>query len=126
VIDSTWLVVKPRGRDRIAAVQVWFAGGDRCREYLIFHRPPRSNGKARQPGRWWVFSFKHFAGPKFLDLRRPEDAALLEGAVVPVTLEAVEADLKAREVVATLEEVSGRPLESKEERDYFTRTGVIE
>jgi hypothetical protein len=33
VIESVWLLVVPRGRDRLLAAQVWFAGGDRCRSY---------------------------------------------------------------------------------------------
>jgi DNA invertase Pin-like site-specific DNA recombinase len=51
-IDSIWLVIVPRGRDRLCACQVWFAGGKRQRSYLILHRPPKANKYARQPGLW--------------------------------------------------------------------------
>jgi DNA invertase Pin-like site-specific DNA recombinase len=50
VIDSVWLLIVPRGRDRLCAAQVWFAGGTHRRDYLIFNRPPKSNGSARVPG----------------------------------------------------------------------------
>jgi hypothetical protein len=54
---SIRLLVVPRGRDRLCAVQIWFAGGKRCRTYLILHRPPNANGKARTPGYWQVRSW---------------------------------------------------------------------
>src|SRR5205814_6387939 len=45
VVDSIWLLVVPRGNDRLCAVQVWFAGGERCRNYVIYHqRPTRMKG----------------------------------------------------------------------------------
>src|SRR5262249_16179209 len=45
IVDSIQLLVVGRGRDRIAAVQIWFAGQKKHRDYLIHHRPPRWNGK---------------------------------------------------------------------------------
>src|SRR5262249_54735086 len=53
MIDSIWLLVVPRGHDRLAAVQIWFAGGKRCRSYLMLHKPPKANKYARQEGGWW-------------------------------------------------------------------------
>jgi DNA invertase Pin-like site-specific DNA recombinase len=74
IVERMWLVVVPRGHDRLAAVQVYFSGGG-YRDYLIIHRPPRSNGKARQEGRWYYASARDWdAG----DLRDPEDAAMMK------------------------------------------------
>src|SRR5262249_16776454 len=70
VIAELWLRVVPGGHDRLCAVQVWFADSDRCRSYLILHRPPRSNGKKRQEGGWWARSFADTALPARLDLRK--------------------------------------------------------
>jgi DNA invertase Pin-like site-specific DNA recombinase len=54
VIETIWLVVVKRGRDRVCAVQVWFTGGERHRDYIIVHRPPKANASVRQDGgRWW-------------------------------------------------------------------------
>ena len=73
VVESIHLLVVPRGRDRLAAVQVTFTGcppvsdevpvdpleGGRYRRYLIVHRPAKSNGKARVEGGWAVQSLLH-------------------------------------------------------------------
>jgi DNA invertase Pin-like site-specific DNA recombinase len=81
IVDAIWLVIVARGRDRLCAVQIWFAGGKRRRDYLILHRPPRSNGKATKEGGWWVRSLASVAKPGDLDLRKPAQAAKLEGAL---------------------------------------------
>ncbi len=86
IVDSMWMVVVPRGHERLAAVQVWFAGGKRCRDYLIRHRPPKSNGKARVEGGWSVRSLAAAAGRGKLDLRKRADAARLEKALACVDL----------------------------------------
>jgi DNA invertase Pin-like site-specific DNA recombinase len=78
VVDSVWLLVVPRGRSRLCAAQVWFAGGEEHRDYLILHTPPKANGRARTEGRWWARALKH-AGAGPLDLRRREDAEALAG-----------------------------------------------
>jgi hypothetical protein len=56
IIDSIYLLVVPRGLDRLAAVQVWFKGGDKHRDLMIIHRGHRGNGRVRSVGRWsyWV------------------------------------------------------------------------
>jgi hypothetical protein len=80
VVSEIWLLVVPRGSDRLCAVQVFFAGGAR-RDYLIWHRPHRNNGKARKEG-WWkarsitaeemaAVGLKLFGG----DLRDPDEVA---------------------------------------------------
>jgi DNA invertase Pin-like site-specific DNA recombinase len=74
MVDSIWLLVVPRGTTRLAAVQVWFAGGKRHRDYLILHRAAGN----RRPGGSWARSFADAAVPGTLDLRRREDARALE------------------------------------------------
>jgi DNA invertase Pin-like site-specific DNA recombinase len=86
LIDSIYLLVVPRGRDRLLAVQVWFAEGDRHRDYLVLHRPAKANASARQEGMWWVRSLATVAAPADLDLRRREDVEELEAALTAVDL----------------------------------------
>jgi hypothetical protein len=90
IIDSGWLLVVPRGRDRLCALQLWFADCKRHRDYLILHRPPKSNGKATVPGGWWVRSLASDAVPGGLDLRRSEHAARLERVLSSIDLTAPE------------------------------------
>jgi DNA invertase Pin-like site-specific DNA recombinase len=59
IISGIWIVVVPRGHNRLCEAQVWFAGGERYRSYFIIHRPPRSNGAKRVPGRWFVNAITH-------------------------------------------------------------------
>jgi DNA invertase Pin-like site-specific DNA recombinase len=51
MVDSVWLLVVPRGRDKVAAVQIRFEGGGR-REYLVWHRGPQANQNGRDEG-WY-------------------------------------------------------------------------
>jgi DNA invertase Pin-like site-specific DNA recombinase len=90
VIDSIRVLVVPRGRDRLAAVQVWFADGPHCRDYLILHRLPQANGSACQEGRWWAKSLASVAEPGDLDLRKRGDVAKLEAALAAVDVNAME------------------------------------
>jgi DNA invertase Pin-like site-specific DNA recombinase len=90
IVDSIWLLVVPRGRDRLAAVQVWFADGKRQWSYLVLHRPPMDNGKARREGGWWCRSLAEVAGPGDLDLRDQRHAAELAAALEAVDLAALE------------------------------------
>ena len=50
LIDSVWLMIVPRGSTRMCAVQVWFAGGKRHRDYLIYHRPAHNTFGHRSCG----------------------------------------------------------------------------
>jgi DNA invertase Pin-like site-specific DNA recombinase len=86
LIDSVWLVVVPRGRDRLVAVQIWFTGTEeRHRDYLILHRPPRANRSARTEGGFWVHSFADVLEPVY-DLRVRKDAVALEQALLELDL----------------------------------------
>lgn len=72
IVASIWLLVVPRGRDRLAAAQIWFAGGEKHRDYLVFHRPARANATSRTEGGWWAGSIVS-EDANALDLRRPAD-----------------------------------------------------
>ena len=69
----------------LAAVQIWFAGGERRRDYLILHRPPKANAKSRTPGCVRGESKAQLAAK--LDLRKPTDARKLERMLAGVDLE---------------------------------------
>ncbi len=84
VIDSVWVLVVPRGWDRLAEVQVWFTGQKGYRSYTIIHRPAKGNQNKLQPARYWVGSIKQpeaAAGMPFNveDLRDPDQAACVRG-----------------------------------------------
>jgi DNA invertase Pin-like site-specific DNA recombinase len=75
IVEGIWLLVVPRGRDRLCAAQVWFKrdeGEVRSRSYLILHRHAGSGSG------WRAGSLADVTGPADLDLRRREDAAALE------------------------------------------------
>src|SRR5262249_34270038 len=73
IVDSIWLLVVARGHVRLAAVQIWFAGGKRHRDYLVLHRAPRSNGRKRKEGGWLVESLASAFEADDIDLRQPAD-----------------------------------------------------
>src|SRR5262249_37350206 len=85
IVEEIRLLVGKRGRDRLAAVQIWFAGGQKHRDYLIqkhrdyliLHRPPKGNAAPRTEGGRWGDSLVSAAAVEELDLRRVEDAAAL-------------------------------------------------
>jgi hypothetical protein len=88
LIESVWLLVVPRGRDRLCACQVYFTGGKTRRDYLILHRPAKGNQSARTEGHWEARSLAHDAVPGELDLRRPDHAARLEKVLAEIDLDA--------------------------------------
>jgi DNA invertase Pin-like site-specific DNA recombinase len=78
IVDSIWLLVVARGRDRLCAAQIWFAGGKKCRDYLVLHRPPKANARVRQAGGWWVRSLDDVVRPRGRNLRQPSAVQALE------------------------------------------------
>jgi hypothetical protein len=95
ILEEGRLLVSSRGKDRLAAVQLFFKEGVKggkagsSRLFEILHRPPKGNKASRQPGRWWASSRR--CGSAWIDLRTAEGAALaLEGlaAFNPDELEA--------------------------------------
>jgi hypothetical protein len=89
IIARVWLLVVPRGRDRLAALQVELAGGRR-RDYVILNRPPKNNGRKRVEGGWWCKSLVSVAKPGDLDLGKPSDAAKLAKTLSSIDLKALE------------------------------------
>jgi DNA invertase Pin-like site-specific DNA recombinase len=85
IIESIHLLVVPRGRDRLCAVQLWFTGGKRCRSYFIFHR---AAGFHRAES-WQALSLATVAKAGDLDLRQKADAAALERVLGTVDLDAL-------------------------------------
>ena len=71
-MENIYLLVVPRGRDRLCTAQVWFRGGQ-YRSYLIIHRPPKANAKTRTPGGWAVRSFASTDGILNAEDLRNED-----------------------------------------------------
>jgi DNA invertase Pin-like site-specific DNA recombinase len=87
IVDSIHVVVVGRGHIRLAAAQIWFTGGHRHREFLIMHRPPRDNGRARQEGGIWVESLVRVAKTTPCDLRRRDEAREIEKLLSTINLE---------------------------------------
>jgi DNA invertase Pin-like site-specific DNA recombinase len=54
IIEGIWLLVVPRGRDRLALVQIWFKDTGEYRSHFLIHRPAWSNGhrKYDKPAQW--------------------------------------------------------------------------
>jgi DNA invertase Pin-like site-specific DNA recombinase len=90
VTDIRLLVVKRR-RDRLAAAQIWFAGGEH-RDYLILHRPPLWNRHAKtlRPGFRRSWSLADVLEPGDIDLRDPADAAKLAPGLEVLDLAALD------------------------------------
>ena len=97
IIDSIQILVVPRGRDRLAAVQIRFVDGERCRDYLILHRPPKSNGKAAQEGKSLKCSFADTALADDLDLRQPADVKQVAELLENIDLLALENATQTKE-----------------------------
>jgi DNA invertase Pin-like site-specific DNA recombinase len=81
-VEEVWLLTVRRGKTTLAAVQVWFDGAEKHRDYLILYRAATNHRK----GGWWCRSLSHLAGPGDLDLRRREDAAELEELLAAIDL----------------------------------------
>jgi predicted short-subunit dehydrogenase-like oxidoreductase (DUF2520 family) len=94
VVEDIRLLIVPRGHDRLAAVQIWFAGSGH-RDYLIFNRPARAKGKKTKVLTEGFSQVKSLAdvtalGP--LDLRKRADAKKLAAAVPMAALLSLMAD----------------------------------
>jgi DNA invertase Pin-like site-specific DNA recombinase len=79
IVDSIYLLVTNRGRERMAAAQIWFKGEVKTayRMVYVLYTPQKANGSGAAPGRWWAWSGEvggddaAHALP-FLDLRRKD------------------------------------------------------
>ncbi len=83
IVEKIWLLVVPKRLHRIAAVQMYFTGGNR-RDYLIYHKPPHVISGCRKEGGWWVRSMRSVVTQEGLDLRKRGDAARLEKALLAI------------------------------------------
>ncbi len=82
IVSDVRCLFVPQGENRVAAVQVWFTGSTRHRDYLIINRPARHLGKKKKrPVEWSVSSFASANLPA-LDLRNAKEAAKLEKALL--------------------------------------------
>jgi DNA invertase Pin-like site-specific DNA recombinase len=90
IVSAVWLLIVRRGEGRLCAVQIWFAGEKRRRDYLIAHRQPRGNrwGRTREGG-WKTWSLAEVAEPGALDLRKAPDAEKLEAVLQALDLDAL-------------------------------------
>lgn len=61
IVSGVWLLAVARGRTRIAAVRLVFAGCERARDFLIVYTPPRNNGRASAPAKLTVHSMRQRA-----------------------------------------------------------------
>jgi DNA invertase Pin-like site-specific DNA recombinase len=86
IIDEVYLLAVPRGLDRLAAVQICFAGGKRRRDYVIYHRHSRRGYRERIPARWRAWSLAEVVKSDDLDLRHQEDVAALEKELAALDL----------------------------------------
>lgn len=84
IVDSIWILVVRRGVDRVCAVQIWFNGCRRHRDYLIWHTPARGGSVPAAPSKWSVRSLATTTRPGALDLRKREDVERLEAALLEV------------------------------------------
>jgi DNA invertase Pin-like site-specific DNA recombinase len=83
---SIWCLFVARGRERLAAVQIWFAGGEKHRDYLILHRPAQGGAVGSRPSCWKCRSLADTAKLGDFDLRRREDAQELEQSLSDIDI----------------------------------------
>jgi hypothetical protein len=78
IVESIYLLIVPRGRDRLLACQMFFADKERHREYLICHRSARGNARARSEARTRVGSLADVMKRGDLNMRREDDVLACE------------------------------------------------
>jgi hypothetical protein len=90
-VDAIWVLIVPRGRSRLAAVQLIFrrdsGHAGKARNYLVIHVPPKSNGRAHTAGWCEVWDFADRLGRNDLDLRVKGHVALLEEVLAGLEVE---------------------------------------
>jgi hypothetical protein len=87
IVLGVWCLFTGTKTDRIAAVQIWFEGGQH-RDYVILHRPCYRPTKGGPPdrGEWWVRALLLPGKKGEFDLRNSADAAALEDALARAPL----------------------------------------
>jgi DNA invertase Pin-like site-specific DNA recombinase len=86
VVEGVWCLFVARGCVRLAAVQVWFAGGAH-RDYLILHRPAAGGAVPARRPRSEVCSTADVVALGELDLRKRAHARELERELLAVDLD---------------------------------------
>lgn len=81
LVESVWVLIIPRGHERLVAVQVWFAASQRRRDYLVYYRPPHKDFGGRAEEHLRACSLADLPAPGDLDLRKPAHARRLEKAL---------------------------------------------
>jgi len=74
LVSDIWVLIVPRGRERVIGVQVNFRGGSNHRRYVICHRPIRADKSGTYPGCALTLSWE--GSVAFL----PEDISTPKGA----------------------------------------------
>jgi DNA invertase Pin-like site-specific DNA recombinase len=90
IIAGIWILIVVRGRQRLCAVQVWFADRKKQRTYLIWHKMGHGGMYRVQPPqeKWWTLDDVLRLGA--LDLRKLAHAARLEKALTQLDLDALQ------------------------------------
>jgi DNA invertase Pin-like site-specific DNA recombinase len=88
ITESIHLLIVPRGRGRLCAVQMQFRGGQR-RDYLIYYRSAMRPAGKPIPAELRRCSLADAAAVGILDLRNTGDAAKLEKALAAVPLDSL-------------------------------------
>jgi DNA invertase Pin-like site-specific DNA recombinase len=87
IVEGIWCLFVARGSNRLAAVQVWFAGGAH-RDFLIALEPARGNASAKRAPLPVVYNFADTSAP-ILDLRKRAGAAKAERALNELDVDAL-------------------------------------
>lgn len=88
IVAEVWCLFLARASWRIAAVQVWFAGGEH-RDYLIVHRNGFRTAAASRQSETHVRSLALPGLPGEMDLRNPDHARELEAALSTVDIDGI-------------------------------------
>src|SRR5262249_37062240 len=89
IIESVHVLVVPRVRVRVAAVQIRFAGTGRCRSYLIISHPTQANAASSREGFFTVFSASDVEALGDRDLRKPAHVRQLQKILAAVDVAAL-------------------------------------
>jgi DNA invertase Pin-like site-specific DNA recombinase len=112
VIEAIYLVVVPRGLDRLAQVEIYFRDSERTRSYFIAYRPKIGNQVRSTPGSYYVSSIPtpcELPGGQLLHMGTPDLRDGSEAAMARNTLETYE-----RSFITELLEKHGEPLPEKD------------
>lgn len=84
-VETIMLLIVPRRKQRLAAVQIWFRGGSH-RDYLLTYRKATGGAAGNRPAQGEAISLAKVADVKKLDLRRRDDALALAEEIAETDL----------------------------------------